>query len=460
MNHFRNLSITQRISITLIGTLIAIATASGVWSLFYFLQGEFSGYVMDDRIDNTILKAVTRTSGGDLVLQQSPQLEALKREAPTLWFVVRDRNGDEVRFGRISPACESVVAALPRLFSGSATDLSDQFNLSCKIKSIRTHLGETQIAYGGGPLLPAWKAVAIMVIHYLEVPFFLPLLLVNIVVIPLVVATALSRLKDVARLARFVNIDSPGLRLPVDRLPREIAPLVRAFNAALERLDAGRAQHDRFIANAAHELRTPVAIIRARLDAMEDGPLKRKLEQDVIRLGELTDKLLDLQTLKNTTPRMEHMNLVELVRDTLAELAPVALTAGHDVELVNDVERLDVFGDPTSLRRIIINLVQNATRHGGDAVTLTVTVRADATHVHMEFVDTGPGIPPARRDQIFESFSRYANSNVPGAGLGLSIVREITQIHRGSVIYFEPPTQGAGIRISLPRAKTGTNQVG
>ncbi|KVL46558.1 hypothetical protein WT01_36415 [Burkholderia cepacia] len=451
MNPFRNLSITQRISVTLIGTLIMVATTSGVGSLFYLLQGQFSGYAMDARIDSTILEAVTRTPGGDLVLQGSPQFDSLKRESPALWFVVRDRSGDEVRFGRISPACESAVAELPHLFSGTVMDLNEQFNLSCKIKSIRTHLGETQIAYGGGPLLPAWQAISIMVIRYLVVPFFLPLLLVSIVVIPLVVATALRRLKDATRLARFVDIDRPGLRLPEEGLPREIAPLVSAFNAALERLDAGRAQHDRFIANAAHELRTPVAILRARQDALDDGPLKRKLEQDVVRLGELTDELLDLQALKNATPHMAQLDLVELVRDTLAELAPVVLIAGHDVELVNEVKRLDVFGDAASLRRIIVNLVQNATRHGGDAVTLTVTVRADTAQVHMEFVDTGPGIPPACRDQIFESFSRYANGNVPGAGLGLSIVREIAQIHRGQAIYFEPPTRDTGIRISLPR---------
>ncbi|WP_322081267.1 HAMP domain-containing sensor histidine kinase [Burkholderia sp. BCC1972] len=456
MNSFKTLSITQRISITLIGTLIIVAIASGIWSGFYFLRGEVSGYVMDDRIDGTILNAVTRAPDGHLVLQGSPQLSSLERESPALWFVVRDRNGDEIRFGRISPACASVVAALPRLFSGSATDLNEQFNLSCKIKSIRTHLGEIQIAYGGGPMLPAWKAIAIMVINYLEVPFFLPLLVVNIVAIPLVVATALRRVMDVARLARFVNIDSPGLRLPMERLPLEIVPLVSAFNAALERLDSGRAQQDRFIANAAHELRTPIAIIRARLDALESGPLKVKLEQDVARLVELTDELLDLQTLKNATPRMELLNLVALMRDTLAELAPVVLTAGHDVELVSEGERLDVFGDPTSLRRIIVNVVQNAIRHGGDSVTLTVTLRTDATQVYMEFVDTGPGIPPAWRDQIFESFSRYTRQS-PGAGLGLSIVREIAQLHHGNASYFEPPTRGTGIRISLPHAAAGSD---
>ncbi|MBY8610513.1 HAMP domain-containing histidine kinase [Burkholderia arboris] len=459
MKSFINLSITQRISITLIGTLVVIAVASGVWTLFYFLQGEVSGYVMDDRIDSTILDAIARAPDGHLVLQGSQQFSSLERESPALWFVVRDRSGDEVRFGRVSPACESLVAALPRLYGGGATDLNERFNFSCKIKSIRTHLGETQIAYGGGPMLPAWKAVAIMVINYLEIPFALPLLVVNVVAIPLVVAMALRRLMDIARLTRFVNINHPGLRLPVDRLPREIAPLVRAFNAALERLDAGRMQHDRFIANAAHELRTPIAIIRARLDALEDGPLKRRLEQDVTRLGELTDELLDLQALKSVTPRMESLNLVALVRDTLADLAPVVLTEGHDVELISEEARIDVFGDPAALRRIIVNVVQNAIRHGGDSVMLTVTVRADTTEVHTEFVDNGPGIPPDWRDQIFDSFSRYRPRG-PGAGLGLSIVREIALLHRGHASYFEPPTRGTGIRISLPRATAGPDPDG
>ncbi|KVQ34604.1 hypothetical protein WK03_00570 [Burkholderia cepacia] len=414
---------------------------------------------MDDRIENTILDAVMRAPDGHLVLERSQQFESLERESPALWFVVRDRRGEEIHFGRISPACESGVAVLPRLYSSNVIDLSKRFNLSCRIKTVRTHLGETQIAYGGSPLLPAWKAVTLLIIRYLGLPFFLTLLLVNIVTIPLVVSVALRRLKDIAELARFVDIDRPGLRLPEDGLPREIAPLVRAFNAALERLDAGQAQHDRFVANAAHELRTPVAIIRARLDALENGPLKRQLEQDVTRLGDLTDELLDLQALKNTTPRMESLNLVALVSDTLAELAPLVLADGHDIEFVNEDDRLDVLGDPTSLRRVVINVVQNASRYAGDSAVVTVTVRADTTHVYMEFVDTGPGIPPALRDQIFESFARYTQRG-PGAGLGLSIVREIAILHGGRVNYFEPPTRGTGIRFSLPRAKAGTDPGG
>ena len=450
MSYLKNLSISQRISVSLVGTLLAVAIASGLLLASDFLRWDIAGYVMDSRVDSAILAAVSRTSDGQLALQRTPRLESLERASPGLWFVVRDRGGDQVSVGRVSTPCASAVATLPRIFRGEITDMGAHDNLSCKIETMRTDVGEVQIAYGGGPLMPAWKGTALAVLQYLEAPFFLPLLLVNVVTIPIVVALALRRLKDVVQLARYVDIDRQGLRLPEEGLPREIAPLVRAFNAALERLDAGRAQQDRFIANAAHELRTPVAIIRARLDALESGPLKVKLEQDIERLGELSDALLDLQAIKSATPRMEPLNLVALVRETLADLAPVVLTAGDDVEFVCDTEQLDVSGDAPSLRRVIVNLVQNAVKHGGDAITLTVTVKAEAANVLVEFTDTGPGIPPAWRDQMFESFSRYTRHGA-GAGLGLSIVREIATMHGGRASYFEPPTHGTGIRVSLPR---------
>lgn len=449
MRYLQNLSITQRISVTLIGTLLLVAIAAGLLTVATFLQWDFSGYAMDERAENVIIAAVSRTSDGHLALQRTPELESLERAAPGLWFVVRDQSGDQVSVGRISEACASVAAMLPRIYRSDISDIDERF--SCKIRTERrTHLGEVQIAYGGGPLVTAWHASSIAVLQYLEAPFFLPFLLVNVVTIPVVVALALRRLNDVAQLARYVDIDRQGLRLPEEGLPREIAPLVRAFNAALERLDAGRMQQDRFIANAAHELRTPVAIIRARLDALESSSLKVKLEQDVERLSELSDALLDLQALKSTTPRMEPLNLVALVRETLGDLAPVVLSEGHDVEFVCDSEQLDIFGDAASLRRVIVNLVQNSIKHGGAATMLTVTVKTDAGYALMEFADTGPGIPPAWRDQIFESFSRYARRG-SGVGLGLSIVREIAVMHGGRASYFEPPTHGTGIRVSLPR---------
>jgi two-component system, OmpR family, sensor histidine kinase TctE len=434
--------------------LIAVAIGSGLLTLAIFLQWDVSGYMIDERAESVILAAVSRAPDGHLVLQHTPQLESLEVSAPALWFIVRDAGGEQLRVGRASSACASAVATLPRIHSGFISDIGKHDNLSCRIDTMHTDLGEIQIVRGGGPLIPTWKGAGIEVLHYLEAPFFLPLLLVNVLAIPLVVARALRRLKDVVQLARYVDSDRQGLRLPEEGLPRDIAPLICAFNGALERLDAGRALQERFIANAAHELRTPVAIIRTRLDALDSGPLKTKLEQDVERLGELTNALLDLQALKSTTPRMEPLNLIALVRETIADLAPVVMNAGHDVEFVCEAERLDVSGDDASLRRIIVNLAQNAITHGGDATMLTVTIKADATHAIVEFVDTGPGIAPALRDQVFEPFSRYARHS-DGAGLGLSIVREIAITHGGRASYFEPPTRGTGIRVSLPRIGAG-----
>jgi two-component system, OmpR family, sensor histidine kinase TctE len=456
LSRLQNLSITQRISATLVLALVFVAVVSGVLTIGNFLQWNLSGYILDQRAFEVIAGAVSRTADGHLAIVETPALLALERDAPTLWFAVRDPGGEQIARGVTSAACVSVVSRLPRIFVADVTDVSERGNLSCKLRTIRGNLGLIQIAYGGGPLVPAWKGIGVMVLDYLEMPFFVPLLLLNVLTIPLVVALALRRVKDIAQLARYVDIERSGLRLPEAGLPGEVAPLVRAFNAALARVDAGRTQQERFIADAAHELRTPVAIIQARLDTMEDSPLKLKLEQDVERLGELTDSLLDLQSIKSIAPQMTSLDLVALVSDTLAELAPVVVGKGHEIEFICQIERIDITADPVALRRLIVNLVQNAIKHGGEAVMIAVEIEANTTHAMMEFVDTGPGIPPAWRDQIFESFSRYSRST-PGAGLGLAIVREIALMHGGRASYFEPRTRGTGIRVLLPHY-LGTKQ--
>ncbi|ALP68523.1 sensor histidine kinase [Paraburkholderia caribensis] len=452
----QNLSITHRISATLIFALLFVAIVSGVLTIGTFLQWNFSGYILDQRAFEVIASAVSRTPDGHLAIIETPALRALEREAPALWFAVRDVGGEQVTHGVSSAACLSIVNRLPRIFVADVTDVSEHSNLSCKLRTMRGDLGLIQVAYGGGPLVRAWKGIGVMVLDYLEIPFFVPLLLLAVSTIPLVVALAVRRVRDIAELARYVDIERSGLRLPEAGLPSEVAPLVRAFNAALARVDAGRAQQERFIADAAHELRTPVAIIQARLDAMEDSPLKLKLEQDIERLGELTDSLLDLQSIKSIAPQMTLLDFVALVSDTLAELAPVVVSKGHEIEFICGIDRVDMTADPVALRRLIVNLIQNAIKHGGEDVTIAVEVKANATHAVMEVTDTGPGIPPAWRDQIFESFSRYSRS-APGAGLGLAIVREIAMMHGGRASYFEPGMRGTGIRVQLP-CSTGGRQ--
>jgi two-component system sensor histidine kinase TctE len=446
-------SITRRISIGLFAAQVIVALASGIVMFGFILRWNFSGYLLQGSAMKTIASSVVRGADEQLHVIGTPAIEQLKREAPDLWFVIQDAQGRLVRYGQVTPACASAVSLASRILTADVTDTSGHNNLSCHIDTAHTSLGPLHVAFGGGPLEPGWKRVRIAVFDYLELPFFVPLLIANFILIPIVVAGAHRKLKRVALLAQQIDIRRPGLRMPADGLPREIAPIVAAFNAALERLDGGRQQQERFIANAAHELRTPMAIIRTRLDGLAPGPIKVKLEQDVERLSNLGDQLLDLQRLKSVELNMEPVDLVELAKETLAELAPLAIAAGHKLELVSSLERLVVLGDPTPLKRVIINLTQNAMQHGGEALSVTVKVFADAANAVVEVIDNGQGIPYGFRDRIFESFSRYARST-SGTGLGLSLVREIVLLHQGDVSIFDPGRAGAAIRVRIPRLES------
>src|ERR1700739_2078038 len=135
MSYLRNLSISQRISVTLVGTLLAVATASGLLLVTDFLRWDVTGYVMDRRLDDVILAAAARTSDGHLSLQRTAQLESIERASPGLGFIVREQGGEKVSAGHVSAPCASVVAALPRLSSGDITDNNEHDNLSCRIKT-------------------------------------------------------------------------------------------------------------------------------------------------------------------------------------------------------------------------------------------------------------------------------------------------------------------------------------
>jgi signal transduction histidine kinase len=187
-----------------------------------------------------------------------------------------------------------------------------------------------------------------------------------------------------AREAEQIDVDRRGRRLSEDRLPEEIAPLVLAVNAALERLDEGYERQRRFIASAAHELRTPIAILRAKVEAaQEPGP--RRLGVDVDRLGALAEQLLDFQRL-DSERALEPLDLPSLVRRVAADLAPLLIASDCTIEV--SVERVaPLRGDEAAIARALTNLVHNAIEHGGRHVIVRVLGAS------FEVEDDGPGIP-------------------------------------------------------------------
>lgn len=292
--------------------------------------------------------------------------------------------------------------------------------------------------------LPAYMPVIL--------PMVGPALIGAIFVVPLVVRRALRPLRAAGTAAGAIDVRSLDLRLPADGIPAEVAPFVGTINALLDRLDDGLRRQRRFTANAAHELRTPVAILRARVDGMPDSAAKQALIADCTRLAVLVDQLLDAARLEQHDVALdEDVDLVPLLRDLVADWAPMAIRSGRAIALEAGSVRATVRGNAAALRSAIANLVDNALRvePDGGAVLVRLSVAARGSPLTVHVVDHGPGIADADAAAVFEPFWRK-DDHKPGTGLGLAIVREIVSLHGGQVGHARTPGGGASFAIVLP----------
>jgi signal transduction histidine kinase len=272
--------------------------------------------------------------------------------------------------------------------------------------------------------------------------------LATLFVTPWVVRGALSSLGRAATAAGQIDIDKRGVQLPLDGVPKEVTPLVTAVNAALARLDTGYERHKRFLSDAAHELRTPVAILNTRLAALPATPERARLLQDAARLSTLADQLLDLQRLDRLGEQFGSVDLVAVARNVVVDLAPIAFAAGYEMSFEPAREKLTVRGDRTAIERALMNLIQNAIDHGGKAGRITISVRPPAT---IEVLDEGDGVPTFERERIFEPFYRLHPQD-HGAGLGLNLVRDLMHLHGGKVEVSDSKAGGACFRMTFPTA--------
>jgi signal transduction histidine kinase len=259
------------------------------------------------------------------------------------------------------------------------------------------------------------------------------------------VRRTLAGLGRAVSLAETIDVDRRGARLPLEQVPAEVVPLVAAVNAALGRLDEGYERHKRFLLDAAHELRTPIAILRTRLESLSPAPGMSRLIEDVARLSTLAEQLLDLQRLNQQTVALVPVDLVQIAQRVAADLAPLAIAAGYDIAFESEVERAEMRGDPASLERALANLVQNAIQHGGRSGSIILRVDRPAT---ISVTDEGPGVPAADRGRVFEPFHRL-HSRDRGVGLGLNLVQEIVRLHDARITVLDGPNGGACFRITF-----------
>ena len=248
---------------------------------------------------------------------------------------------------------------------------------------------------------------------------------------------------------------------PLDpaRAPTEVRPLVDAINALLARLGSALAAHRRFVANAAHQLRTPLAGLRtqAELGVLETEPnavrqCLDQVRQAAERATHLVNQLLSLARLEPRGGRplqAEPIDLGELVRSVTARWVPQALKAGIDLGYEGGPNQRRVLGDRLLIEEMLGNLIDNAIRYVPAGGFATVRVEHAPGAVVLIVEDNGPGIPEAERDQVLERFQRGSTAGQrSGSGLGLSIVREIADTH-GAVLRLESTDGERGVRVRL-----------
>jgi two-component system sensor histidine kinase TctE len=240
---------------------------------------------------------------------------------------------------------------------------------------------------------------------------------------------------------------------PIDsgQVPEEISPLVRSLNDMLERLSQTIQMQKRFIADAAHQMKTPLAGMRMQselaLRETNHEEIHRSLEQ-LSKSSEsatrLINQLLALARAENQTPEAKSflpLELSELARNVVQDWVQASFTHRIDLGFEQPGYPIMVVGNPLMLRELLSNLIDNALRYTPEHGSVTVRVRADTPKetAILEVEDTGPGVPPAERTHIFERFYRILGSNVEGSGLGLAIVREIAQQHDAEIEIFNNP---------------------
>ena len=275
-----------------------------------------------------------------------------------------------------------------------------------------------------------------------------PILLLLLVIDVFIFRRAVKPIVAASAMAEEIGPDHTDLRLPEVGMPREVLPLVRAVNDALDRLDAGfRAQRE-FTADAAHELRTPLAILRTQIDMIADRDVAGPLRHDVESMSRLVNQLLEISELETFVVGEEEVaDIVAIAAEVAAFLAPLALSQRKTVAVTGAHRPVWVRGDGDALVRAVRNLVENALAHTFPATTVEIAVAKEGV---IRVMDRGPGIPKADREHIFQRFWRHDRRRGGNAGLGLAIVARIAQMHGATVDFDERPGGGAVFAIRFP----------
>jgi signal transduction histidine kinase len=282
----------------------------------------------------------------------------------------------------------------------------------------------------------------------------------------LLAGRALRPIQSITAALNAIGPTNLSSRLTVPPVADEIGRLTAVINALLERLERASATERRFASDAAHELRTPLSVLRTGLEVAlardrsveENRAALGAAHREALSLCRIADELLMLSRLNGEVMvDRQRLNLRALVSEIAATVGPLA--QAREIKLsVNAAEDVFVNGNEGHLRRLIVNLLDNALKFTPAYGSIDVGLKSDATRAIIRVADTGQGIHPAELPHIFDRFFRGAGSPGDGSGLGLSLCREIARAHGGEIAVANLPAGGCAFVVTLPLHREDPNR--
>ncbi|HLF67355.1 MAG TPA: ATP-binding protein, partial [Gammaproteobacteria bacterium] len=268
-----------------------------------------------------------------------------------------------------------------------------------------------------------------------------------------------SGLDSIKRVADEISHRAPTHLNPVDikAIPKEIQPLIDELNRLFSELHEAFEREKRFAADAAHELKTPLAALRAQtqvaMRAHSDGQrleALQKLITGVDRSAHVVQQLLTMSRMvpEATLPDFSQVNLRKIAAEVIAEIAPKALEKNTEIELVIPKFKPLIKGSPMALNILIRNLIDNAVRYTPYGSKIQVSLLSYRNKTQLIVADDGPGIPEELRQRVFERFFRVIGNRAQGSGLGLGIVKQIADLHHATV-QLDVPEWGKGLEVVI-----------
>ncbi len=277
--------------------------------------------------------------------------------------------------------------------------------------------------------------------------FGIPFLFILMLVIAMSIKLIMSPITKTLKQTREISFANPDVRLDDSTLPQEIKPLARAVNDALDRLEKGITAQKDFIASAAHELRTPLAILRSHVDLLEEKDVAARMRDDVDSMARMVSQLLDTARLESPERlEMHEIDLADVVKTVSQDLWPLMVKEAHAFDVKGIETPVLIYGHFDSVCRALRNLLENTLKYTPKGSPVTVALR----DYRIEVRDHGGGIDDQEKERIFEKFSRRDGQRSSGAGLGLFIVKRIMELHGGTVTVANAEGGGSVFTLQFP----------